>query len=194
MDALTFPEAAVAVAITKQDKTITIQEVSGIMNNTDTPVIITTATRVKTAAAHKDVELYKVAKARVLLPANGDTYIRMVKESATALGSDELNVQNYTVGESPYQHTAVYPICELKSNPEKKYLYAIYEETSAPVYLLDGSEVTKEDVANYLTASEAKKLLEENVVTENKTHDIKHSVNVRTISLGNVVDIEKVVE
>jgi len=193
MDAITSLEAGQAVELTKQYQTVSIKDIASIMGNADTPVVLTTATRVKTAAAHKDVELYKVSKARVLLPANGDTYVRMVKESAAALGSQEENVQAYTVGESPYQHTDVYPVCELKSTPEKKYLYAIYESTTAPVYLLDGNEISKDEVANYLTASEAKKLTEESVITENKTHDIKHSVVVRTISLGNVVSIQKVV-
>ena len=102
------------------------------------------------------------------------------------------NVDAFEVGESPYRHTNIYPVCELKSNPEKKYLYAIYRDTSNSVYIKDGEELTKEQVAEYLTASEARKLLEEKTaITENVTHNIKHTVIVRTIGLGGIVRLNK---
>jgi len=127
-----------------------------------------------------------------LLPISGDTYRDLVKKSALDNGAEQEAVDNYVVGESPYQHTGSYPICELKSNPEKKYLYGIYGASVTPVYMMDGELLTKEEVAVFLTAGDSKKLLEDTTLTENKTHGFKHSISVRTVSIGNVISLKKV--
>lgn len=149
--------------------------------------------KVKTAAAHKDLDIYKVSKSQVILPESGETYVNMVKESAKALGSDESNIDSYTAGDTYYKHTDVYPICESKKDASKKYLYCIYEASTMPVYVLNGEELSKEQVAEYLTPAESKKLLgDKETVTENKTAGISHNVTVRTISLSNVADLTSV--
>lgn len=193
MDALSKEEALLAIEQVSAGNGIKETDIAPLINDSDALCEIVTASKVKTAAAHKDLNIYKVSKSQVLLPISGDTYRDLVRESALANGAEQESVDNYVVGESPYQHTGVYPICELKSNPEKKYLYGIYGVGTAPVYMLDDTVLTKEEVAGYMTAGEAKKLLDETpAVTENKTHGFKHSVAVRTVSLGNVISLKRV--
>ena len=192
MDSLTVAQAVSAVETAQAGKSITPLLVETLMGEHDVRAELLTAAPVKTAAAHKDIAIYKVSKSNVILPTTGQTYINMVRASATQLGASEKSVNDYTVGESYYQHTNVYPVCESKKDASKKYLYCIYKDTASPVYIKGGQELTKEEVAVYLTAGEAKKLLgSKPQVTENVTHGITHNVTVRTVSMGNVISLQK---
>ena len=69
------------------------------------------------------------------------------------------------------------------------YLYAIYNNASS-LYFINGQLATKQQVAQYLTASAAKQLLAEGpAVTHNVTHNVTHAVKVRTVALANLVSI-----
>lgn len=188
MDSVTIQEALKAI----DTASITPDQVASLVETGDTKAVMVSASKVKTAAAYKQLDIYKVVKARVILPSSGETYVNMVKEAASRLGSDEDDIENYTSKSDTYfTHTDVYPLCEGKKDPSKKYLYCIYEDTAAPIYIKDGVEITKAEVASYLTASAATSLLDEKPkVTENVTHGIKHDVAIRTLSLGNVISLE----
>lgn len=192
MDSLTVAQAVSAVETAQAGKTITPLLVESLMGEHDVRAELLTAAPVKTAAAHKDVAIYKVSKSQVILPISGQTYVNMVKESAAELGSETENIDNYTTSDTYYQHTDVFPVCESKKDNSKKYLYCIYQDTVSPVYIRGDQEMTKGEVAAYLTAGEAKKLLgSKTQVTENVSQGISHNVTVRTVSLGNVISLQK---
>lgn len=174
---------------------ITENTVGQLMTSGDVEAEIITVTTVKPAAAFKDVRIQKVTKANVILPSSGKTYAEMVKKSATELGSESEKVESFTTSESNYEHTAVYPVCVSKKSPDKKYLYCIYKNVAQVVYVKDGKECcNKESIVEFLTPSEAKKLLEEKTaVTNNVTHGISHNVAVRTLTLDNVKELRRTV-
>lgn len=56
-------------------------------------------------------------------------------------------------------------------------------------YTINNAVATKQQVAQYLTASAAKQLLQNDNTVTNKTHNIQHNVQVRTIALANVKSV-----
>ena len=78
MDLLSFEEAKQA----SQTTGVTPDMVAAIMAEGDTKAYITTSSKVKTAAAHKALDILKVSKSQVILPVSGETYVNMVKEAA----------------------------------------------------------------------------------------------------------------
>jgi hypothetical protein len=68
-------------------------------------------------------------------------------------------------------------------------LFAIFNKSLGSIYTIDGIESTKNDVSQYLTPSEAKKLLGDNSLTYNVKNDIVHAVIVRTIKLENIISV-----
>jgi hypothetical protein len=142
------------------------------------------ATTVKTAAAHKHVNIVKHTSANVQLFANinaaTNVYANAVKRSA---GVDE-----FTTNSAYYTHDAnCYSIVTHKTS-NKQYLFCIYN-TAASTYTIDNVAATKQQVAKYLTPSAAKQLLEPASATYNATNNITHNVVMRTISLDNINSI-----
>lgn len=187
MDAITSQEAIEFIA---QDSIADTKVIDVVHHDDDEQLYeIVSVTPVKLSAKHKDVSIMKASKSLANLPLSSDFYRQKVIESAKALGQE---VDDFTVGTSYYEHTDCYPICKSKSN-DTLYLYGIYKESSKPVYIKDGEELTKEQVAEYLTPAEAKKLLGEKVqVTENKTNKVSHDVKPRTTKLENIKSIRKI--
>lgn len=144
---------------------------------------ITQATRVKTAAAHKDAVIIKVTVANVMLANNLKEFTNIYKNRVQReIGED------FVVSDTWFTHTDCHSIVEHNTNG-KLYLYAMYNNTvSTAYYNVDsGTVMSKEDVAAYMTPSAAKRLLEPTVTTYNKTNDVEHSVTIRTIGMENIV-------
>ena len=56
-------------------------------------------------------------------------------------------------------------------------------------YYINNVQATKQQVAQYLTASASAKLLNNNNVVANVSNNILHNVQIRTIALANIVSI-----
>ena len=67
-------------------------------------------------------------------------------------------------------------------------MYAIYNSANS-VYFINDVVATKQQVAQYLTASASAQLLQKDNTVHNVTHNIQHNVIVRTIALQNIVSI-----
>lgn len=150
-------------------------------------------TQVKTAAAHKAVNIKKSVIANVQLFSNikqaTTVFANAVKKSATRLDStDAAAIAQFTQQSNYYEHTDCYSIVKHKKS-NKLYLYCIYNNTQSVQYTIDGEAATKQQVAEYLTPSAAKKLLQPSNTVVNKTHNIEHDVTVRTIALDNLQSI-----
>jgi len=98
---------------------------------------------------------------------------------------------DFKVSESNYTHmNGTFCVQALKSNPNKLYLYAICGKGSKAIYIntVTNKEMTKEEVAEEMTPSSAKNLLDTQP-TYNKTNNVTHNVTVRSIKLENVASI-----
>jgi len=147
---------------------------------------VCSVTPVKTAAAFKDVKINKVSVGSVQLFNNlkeyTDVYINAVKRSS---GSEE-----FVKSDTWFHHTDCFPVVE-HNTTGKHYLWAIFNHADS-MYIKDGVEMTKTQVAEYLTPSEAKKLLGPSSKVYNAANDLEHDVTVRTIGLDNVVWVRAV--
>jgi ribosomal protein L4 len=148
---------------------------------------------VATAAAHKHVVVEKQVVANVQLFANikqaTAVFANAVKKSAANnAANDAADVAAFTQQSNYFTHTACYSIVEHKTNA-KQYLYAIFNNVSSTVYTIDNVVATKQQVAELLTKSAAAKLLQKDNTVVNKTHNIAHNVQVRTIALDNVTSV-----
>ena len=175
------------------NNTITQQQVAALLANVSTTFAqIVYVTKVATAAAHKNVNIVKVVSANVQLFANinaaTSVFANAVKRSAAKLDNNADAVANFTAQSNYFTHTNVYSLVQHKQT-NAMYLYAIYNNASS-LYFIDGALATKQQVAQYLTASAAKQLLAEGpAVTHNVTHNVTHAVKVRTVALANLVSI-----
>lgn len=143
-------------------------------------------TEVKTAAAHKGVNIVKNVCANVQLFTNinafTSVYANAVKRSA--------GVQEFETQASYFTHNAnCYSLVQHNTNG-KQYLYCIYNNVQSSSYYINGVAATKQEVAQYLTPSAAKQLLNNDRTTYNAKNDVTHSVTVRTIGLGNLTSIK----
>lgn len=154
-------------------------------------------TDVATAAAHKSVTIKKVSKTNVMLygnVSNTNIYAEAVKRSANKIATnDSANVEAFVTQATYYEHDEqCYSIATHKQNGTV-YLYSVVNNNAdaEAYYFINNALATKQEVAQYLTASNAKVLLEgrSNV---NKTFNIEHNVKPFVVKLQNVMQINAV--
>ena len=188
--------AQLAIALHAQNNTITAQQVQNLLANVSTTFAsIMYVTTVATAAKFKHINIVKVTKANVQLFSNinaaTSVYANAVKRSAsnaTNMQQNDANsVANFTAQSNYFTHTACYSVVQHKTN-NAQYLYAIYNNASS-VYFINDVVATKQQVAQYLTASASAQLLQKDNTVTNVTHNVQHNVIVRTIALSNIVSI-----
>lgn len=137
---------------------------------------------VQTAAKHRDtIEIVKTVSAKVIVFATGYAYTAAVKRSAERLGN---TVTEFATGTTHFEHTDCYSIVENKRSG-KPYLYCAVQSANSQ-YWVNGTAATRSTVAKYLTPSAAKKLLEPSNEVYNKTNDVTHDLQIRTIALENI--------
>jgi len=184
-------------ATTKSANTMqnTANKIANLLNNTSvTFANIAYTTQVKTAAAHKAVNIQKHVVANVQLFSNikqaTAVFANAVQRSAAQYDSNNAqNVANFTQQSNYFTHSATcYSIVQHKQN-NNLYLYCIFNNTQSVQYTINNAVATKQQVAEYLTKSAATKLLQNNNNVHNKTHNIQHNVQVRTIALANVKSV-----
>jgi len=154
---------------------------------------ISSVTPVATAAANKHIKITKATTANVALYASlkdFEVYRNSVLKSAGKLEeNDPEKVAEFQTQENWFTHDVedCWALIHHKTKGSA-YLYAVYNGANS-TYFIDGVETTKEQVAEYLTPSAAKTLLNPPEHVENKTYGIVHDVIVRTIALDNVKEI-----
>ena len=195
MQKLTAQNAQNAIVAHANNNVVTAQQVAALLNNASvTFAQITYVTKVQTAAAHKAQNIVKVTTANVILCANvkahTSVYANKVRKTATAIAANNAaNVQAFVAQQNYFTHTATHCIVAHTQHPNKQYLYAIYNNASS-VYMHNNVVVNKQHVAQFLTASAAAQLLQNSNIVHNKTHNVLHTVQVRTIALSNIVSIK----
>ncbi len=175
------------------NNTIAAQTIQVLLANKSTTFAnVVYVTKVATAAKHKLVNIKKVVSANVQLFSNinafTSVYANAVKRTANNIAqNDAANVEQFVAQSNYFEHTACYSIVAHKQT-NALYLYAIYNNASS-LYYIDNVLATKQQVAEYLTASAASALLASNPVVLNVTNNVLHTVKVRTIALANLVSI-----
>jgi hypothetical protein len=170
--------------------TLNAQAITNLLANKNTFASIVYVTQVATSAKHKHVNIQKVTKANVQLFSTQFNYAQAVQKSASKISANNANnVQQFTAQANYFTHTSnCYSIVQHNSN-SNLYLYASFNNASS-VYFINNVVATKQQVAQYLTASASAKLLQDhNTVVHNATNNVLHTVNVRTIALANIVSI-----
>ena len=160
------------------------QQIKKLLANASTTFAnVNFTTTVKTAAAHKAVVIKKTTNANVQLFAN----IKAATNVFANAVNKNANTQNFVTSSNYFKHTSCYSIVQHKTN-NNLYLYAIFNAASS-TYTINNAAATKQQVAQYLTASAASKLLNASSSTYNAKNNITHSVTVRTIALHNINSI-----
>lgn len=194
MKRITLAEANTACALHANNNTLSVAQMQQLLGNVSvTFATIEYVTAVQVAAKHRDQNIKKVTKANVILCSNlaahTSVYANMVRKTAATIESnDQAAVAAFTPQANYFEHTACHSIVQHREHAEKCYLYVIYNAASS-IYLRNGTEVSKHDVAQYLTPSAARTLLDVDEIVYNATHGIRHKVAVRTIALSNIVSI-----
>lgn len=194
MATITLNSALTAISAQQKSTSITPSDVEHLLStvNGTTFANFTSVTDVKTAAAHKSINIKKVTVANVQL-FNGikdftNVWEAAVKRSAEKLGvSSQADIDNFSTQDTYYSHTNCFSVVKHKEKDEY-YLYAIYNGASS-AYVINGELVDKEVVAQYLTPSAAKELLNPSDTVVNKANNVEHKVVIRTPKLSNIVDI-----
>lgn len=145
----------------------------------------TYVTQVKTAAAHKALNIQKVTIANVTLANNLKAFTSLYVNKVQRTSSN--SAQAFVSTASYFTHTNCYSIVKHNSK-NAHYLFAMFNSASS-VYMLNNVVLTKQQVAQYLTASAASKLLADNSTVVNVKNNITHSAIVRTIALANIVSL-----
>lgn len=150
---------------------------------------LTQASQVKTAAKHKDQNIYKITVQNVTLcNSNSSLYNNAVTREVVATEQADA----FTAIPSNYDMiNESYSVVSLKSNPSKHYLRAIVIRCLEVVYYCANTDrvLSKEEVAEYLTASAREQLLNPPAKTVVKHSNIEHSVTVRTFAIENIHSI-----
>jgi hypothetical protein len=142
------------------------------------------ASLVKTASAHKAQQIYKITVQNVTLCNSASSLYsnavtKQIQQAFSALASNYVMLNNS------------YSVCALKSNTNKHYLRANVNKCLQVVYYCANTQqfLTKQQVAQYLTASASKQLLSNNTVNTIQHANVQHTVTTRTFSLQNIYSI-----
>lgn len=192
---LTLAQAQQALQQRANNTVITPVQVEQLLQNVrgTTLASIVQVTKVATAAANKARNVQKVTEASIQLFNNiadfKNVYTAAVKRSANAIADNSAaNVANFEQQDNYFQHTATFSLVQHKKDASKYYLFAIYNRADSLLFI-DGQPATKQAVAALLTPSAAKELLAGTNIVHNKANDVLHTVQVRTIALDSIVEL-----
>jgi hypothetical protein len=153
-----------------------------LANASDVNVVVHQCTAVATAAAHKDVKIYKHSKVLAQLSNNPSAY--------TAAVRSETGNEEFTARAATFTRDAECAALVTSAKGNMQLCYIAQGTLGSPVYTIDGEPASKEDVAEFLTPSARKALLDPPTAVYNATQDVWHTVQVRTVNLSNIVAIE----
>lgn len=157
-------------------------------------------TLVATAAKFKAVKIEKNTVASVILfgsqKAAMSAYERRVRKTATEIADNNAQaVDNFELSDNWHCADGAYSIRKHREKADKHYLFPMFCRPSIVHYTIDGKPATRLDVAEFLTPSARKTLLDNTGIVENKKNGIKHKAIVRTIDMANInqVKIKKMI-
>jgi hypothetical protein len=192
---LTLAAAQQALQQRANNNTITAQQVEQLLQNVrgTTLASIVQVTKVATAAVNKARTVQKVTRASIQLFNNvndfKNVYTAAVKRTAGSIAdNDTAKVNNFEQQDNYFTHTSTFSLVQHKTDASKYYLFAIYN-TAESMLFIDGQQATTQEVAQLLTPSAAKTLLQPSNIVHNVTNDIMHTVQVRTIGLDSIVQL-----
>ena len=142
------------------------------------------ASDVPVAARHRPTQINKQVSARVIVFATGYAYSEAVRRSAARLGQE---VSAFETSSTHFEHTDCYSIVENKRSGKPLLFCSVQSATSE--YFINGVSASKTEVAEYLTPSAARKLLDNSGTVHNRKNDVTHSLQIRTISIDNIQSI-----
>lgn len=189
-------EALQAIKLHTQGTRILAADVSKMLDTVRgvTFASIVQVTDVKLAAKYKLVQIKKVTEASVQLFNNlgefTNVYANAVKRSASKIAdNDAALVENFETQSNWFEHTNCYSVVKHKTK-DAYYLYAIYNNAkSLYVHGGSGKQMSKDEVASYMTPAAAQELLAPYDYALNVANDVLHDVKVRVTALDNVVSI-----
>lgn len=191
---ITLDQVSAALAARANNNVVTVAQVEELLASTKgvTFANVHQFTQVATAAKFKAENIFKFTIANITLANNlkdfTNVYENKVKRTAAQIeGNDEQAVAQFESAGNYFHHTPCYSIVK-HNNKEEFYLFALYNKSTS-VYLHNGQVVSKEYVADYLTASAAKTLLEDKDTVTNKTHGIEHKAIVRTVKMSSIIKL-----
>ena len=174
---------------------ITAQDVEALLQNVrgTTLASILQVTKVATAAVNKARTVQKVTQASIQLFNNvndfKNVYTAAVKRSAGSIADNTTaNVADFEQQDNYFTHTNCFSLVQHKTDASKFYLYAIYNNAES-MYFIDGVHASKSEVAQLLTPSAAKTLMQPSNIVHNVANDVMHTVQVRTIGLNSIVQL-----
>ena len=185
----TLQQAQAALTQHANNVYLTAQQIAQqLSTRASTFASIVYVTQVATAAKHKHVNIQKVTRANVQLFNTQFAYAQAVQKSANKISANSpQEVQQFTAQSNYFTHTECYSVVKHNTN-SNLYLYASFNNAQS-IYFINNVQATKQQVAAYLTASAAAKLLEDNSIVHNATNNVLHTVHIRTIALANIVSI-----
>jgi len=145
---------------------------------------LTQASKVKTAAANKAMNIYKLTVQQVTL-CNSDASLYANAVSREVGQAFESLPSNYDMLNGSYS------VVSLKSNPAKHYIRGIVNNCSQAAYYNADTNMfmSKGEVADYLTPAASKQLLAPKAPTVVQHADVEHNVTTRTFALANIYSL-----
>lgn len=147
-------------------------------------------TQIATAAAHKHNAVHKNVTANVTLFSNikhANVYANALAKNANKTSAAQ-NASNTAIAQNMcsthYEHTNCYSIV-YNAQRNTYYLYCIVNNAQS-VYYINNAQATKHQVAQLLTASAANKLLNSSAAQYNATHNVAHTLHLRTVKCSNI--------
>ena len=190
----TLAQYALALHTNNTNSNITASNIVNLLQNKSvTFAQVLYVTQIATSAKFKNVNIVKVVNANVQLFSNiksVNLYAQQVMRSANKLNANA-NVTNFVTANASYTHNANCYSIVTNKNTQAQYLYAIYNSVSSSTYFINNVVATKQQVAQYLTASASASLLQKNDnVVYNATNNVTHTLTLRTIKLSNLIAIK----
>jgi len=153
---------------------------------------IVQATPVVLAAKNKERNIMKLSMLNAMLSSSLATYTNAVKNSARKQGSDAEKVDNFVPRKAAYTRSeSCAALATSDATGKGMIVYLTYPNPRAGTksYFIDADTnqvMSREDVAELMRPADAKRLMDPPTVTHNKTHDIEHTVSVRSVYLHNI--------
>lgn len=171
-------------------------DIFNILRNTVTTFAhVVQATPVKLAAKNSERNIMKVSTSNVMISSSHDTYERAVKNSAVKAGSNENKVAEFKPQKAWFtrrEDCAALATANKNGLPVLVYMTYPNPRNAGKRYFIDADTqemMTAEQVAELMTPSAAKQLLDPPATQKNVKHDIEHTVGTRAVYLHNVLKV-----
>ena len=166
------------------NNTIATQITTLLANASVTFAQISYKSTIKTSAANKHLNVYKVVNANVQVFKNINALTSVYKNAV----QKNANINDFTVSEAHFAHSKQCYSIVHNANLNTLYLYCIFNSVSNTTYYINDVVASKAQIADLLTASALKAFYSDNV-THNVTNNVTHSIICRTIKLSNLISI-----